>query len=180
MSTAETKRIDGRYIVIPLVIGTAIVGTVFVTIQLSGRGTKETNFLLLSYTAGLRDIEEGRYAGAVKNFTSVIKSGTRPEAYGWRGEAYLRMKKYVLAEADFRKATENDPDLPANHAGLGVALMGQGDTSEAMAEFDKAVELFQRHDVSPPGPVRRTGDDPTEARKLREAAINRAATVRER
>ncbi|MBA3315398.1 MAG: tetratricopeptide repeat protein [Planctomycetota bacterium] len=170
MATAETKRIEGRYVVIPLVVLTAVVASVFLTIQLSGRGAKETNYLLLSYTAGLRDVEEGYYTDAVKNLTPVIKSGTRPEAFGWRGEAFLRMKKYAEAEADFREAIRREPNTPANHAGLGAALVGRNRRAEAIDEFDKAMELLERPDAPQPGTVRRTGDELAEVKKLREAA----------
>ncbi len=174
MATADTKRIDGRYIVIPLVVLTAIVATIFLTIQLSGRGAKETNYLLLSYTAGLRDLEEGYYDDAVKNFTPVIESGTRPDAYGWRGEAYLQMKKYDLAEADFRKAVESDPDDPASYAGLGAALSEQGATKQAIAAFDRAITLYERENAPSPGTVRRTGDDLASVRSLRDQAAKTA------
>jgi len=174
VSTAEPKRIEGRYIVIPLVVLTAIVATVFLTIELSGRGAKETNFLLLSYTAGLRDLEQGYYADAVKNFTPVIQSGTKPEAYGWRGEAFLRMEKYGEAEADFRKAIASKPSDPANHAGRGAALAGQGKETEAIAEFDRAIELYEGAISPSRGTVRRTGDDLAGVRSLRDAV---AATL---
>jgi tetratricopeptide (TPR) repeat protein len=174
VASADTKRIDGRYIVIPLIVLTAIVATIFLTIQLSGRGAKETNFLLLSYTAGLRNLEEGFYPEAVEEFTPVIKSGTRPEAYGWRGEAYLQMKQYELAEADFRKAIESDLDDPVSHAGLGAALAGQGKTNEAIAAFDRAITLYDSGDAPSPGTVRRTGDDLAGVRLLRDEAAKNA------
>ena len=170
MATAESKRIEGRYIVIPLVVLTAIVAVVFLTIEMSGRGAKATNFLLLSYTAGLRDLEQGYYADAVKNFTPVIESGTRPEAYGWRGEAFLKMKKYREAEADFRKAIESNPGNAANHAGLGAALAGLGKRDQAMDAFDGAIRLHETGDASAPtGTVHRTGDDLESVKSLRDA-----------
>jgi tetratricopeptide (TPR) repeat protein len=172
VATADSKRIAGRYIVIPLVVLTAIVAAVFLTIEMSGRGAKEKNFLLLSYTAGLRDLEEGYFADAVKNFTPVIESGSKPEAYGWRGEAFLRMKKYVEAEADFRKAIEHNPKNPANYGGLGAALAGQGKKEAARAEFDHAIALFDGSKAQAPGPVRRTGDDLASVKLLREEAAH--------
>jgi tetratricopeptide (TPR) repeat protein len=172
VATAESKRIDGRYIVIPLVVLTAIIGAVFLTIEMSGRGAKEKNFLLLSYTAGLRDLEEGYYGDAVKNFSSVIKSGSKPEAYGWRGEAFLRMKKYPEAEADFRKAIEHNPKNPANYGGLGAALARQGHKDDALAEFDRAISLYDGSKAQAPGPVRRTGDDLASVKLLREEAAH--------
>lgn len=116
--------------------------------------------MLLSYTAGLRDLDDGFYKDTVKNMTSVIESGMKPEAYGWRGEAYLRLEKFAEAESDFRKAIEHAPHLPANHAGLGAALAGQHRYREALAHFDDAIEMHERPGAPAPESVRRWGDEP--------------------
>jgi tetratricopeptide (TPR) repeat protein len=157
VATAETKRVRGKWFVIPFVAVIAVTTAAFLTIQLSGRGAKARNYLALSYTAGLRDIDEGFYADAVKSLTPVVESGTEPAAYGFRGEAYLRLEKYAEAEADFRKALEREPSLPANHAGLADALASQGKLEEALPHLDAAIELHRRG-APPPGRVRRWGD----------------------
>jgi tetratricopeptide (TPR) repeat protein len=157
VGTDGVKRVGGKRVVIPLVIATVIVAAVFLTIQLSGRGAKSQNYLNLSYTAGLRDLDDGFLADAVKNLTPVVEAGDVPAAAGFRGEAYLRMEKYAEAEADFRRAIEREPNLPANHAGLADALAGQGRREEALEHLDRAIELH-RQGAPPPGRVRRWGD----------------------
>ena len=161
MNSDGTKRVPGRYVVIPLAIGALSLAAVFLTIQLSGRGAKAQNYLNLSYTAGLRDLDEGFYADAVKNLTPVVEAGDVPAAPGFRGEAFLRMEKYPQAEADFRRAIEAEPNLPANHAGLAVALDAQGRHEEALTHLDRAIELHRGQSPAP-GRVRRAGDTLTD------------------
>lgn len=175
MATAQTPRVRGKWFVIAFVAVIAVVTATFLRIQLSGRGAKSRNYLALSYTAGLRDVEEGYYADAVKSLTPVVQAGTEPGAYGFRGEAYLRMDQYPQAEADFRKAVEREPHLPANQAGLGSALAAQGRHAEAVSHFDAALTLFEKSNVRP-ARVRRTGDTADEVRRLRakSAAATRA------
>lgn len=158
VATAETKRVRGKWFVIPFVAVIAATTATFLNIQLSGRGAKERNYLTLSYMAGLRDLDEGFYADAVKSLTPVVESGAEPAAHGFRGEAYLRMEKYAQAEADFRNAVRREPGLPANHAGLADALASQGKLEEALPHLDAAIQLHRRPDAPPPGRVRRSGD----------------------
>lgn len=158
MATDETHRLSGKRIVIPLVIVVTIIGAVFVAIQLSGRGSASRNYLILHYTAGLRDLDGGYYASAVKNLTPVVEADANPNAHGFRGEAFLQMKKFEEAEADFRRAIVRQPDLPANHAGLGIALASQGRAKEARPHLDRAAEMLRESSKTTPGEVRRTGD----------------------
>lgn len=149
---------SGKRIVIPLVIAVSIIGAVFLAIQFSGRGSATRNYLILNYTAGLRDLDGGYYASAVKNLTPVVEADAIPAAHGFRGEAFLQMKKYAEAEADFREAIARQPKLPANHAGLGVALASQGHMTEALPHLKRAAEMLRGSVTAAPGEVRRTGD----------------------
>ncbi len=173
MATAETRRVSGKRFVIAFILVTAVTAAVFLTIQFSGRGAAKRNYVNLSYTAGLRDVEEGYYLDAVKSLTPVVESGAFPAAVGFRGEAFLRMKKFAEAEKDFRTAIEREPGLPANHAGLGAALAAQGRQGEAIGHFDAALGLFDN--APKPGRVPRTGDTADEVRRLRSGAAAHAA-----
>jgi tetratricopeptide (TPR) repeat protein len=53
----------------------------------------------------------------------------------------LQQGKAVVAAAEFRKATETAPDLPAGFVGLGQALMQTGDYQSAIAPLKRALEL---------------------------------------
>lgn len=171
MVTVETRRIAGKWIVVPLVVLMVVTVSVFLTIKLSGKGAAARNYLLLSFTQGLRDLDDGFYADAVKNLTPVVQADANPAAPGMRGEAYLRMKRYGEAEADFRTAVEREPRLPANQAGWGAALAGQGKHAEAIPHYETALKMFTDEAAKPA--VDRTGDTPAEVREL-EAASRRA------
>ena len=56
------------------------------------------------------------------------------------GEA-LQQGKAAVAAAEFRKATEAAPELPAGFVGLGQALMQTGDYQGAIAPLKRALEL---------------------------------------
>ena len=168
MSAGPTKPISGKWIVVPLVVVTVVTLTAFLIIKLSGRGAATRNYLALHQTAGLRDLEEGFYEDAVKNFTPVIEAGAEPSAYGFRGEAYLQMELYDEAEADFRNAVQYEPNLAANHAGLGAALAAQGRREEALREYAKAIKLLEAEEPAKSN-VPRTGDDLDEVIEKRDA-----------
>jgi tetratricopeptide (TPR) repeat protein len=176
VATAGTKRIAGKWIVIPLVAVICVTVAVFLTIKLSGKGAAARNYLMLSFTQGLRDLDDGYYADAVKNLTPAVRADANPAAPGMRGEAYLRMKEYVEAEADFRTAVEREPAVPANQAGWGAALAGQGKHAEAIQHYEAALKLFTGDEAG--HPVDRTGDTPAEVREL-EAASRRAMSATE-
>ena len=53
----------------------------------------------------------------------------------------LNQGKPVVAAAEFRKATDAAPDLPAGFVGLGQALMQAGDYQGAIAPLKRALEL---------------------------------------
>lgn len=162
------RQVPGKWFVILFVPVVALTAATFINIKLSGRGAGKRNYLALSYTAGLRDVDEGYFASAVQNLTPVVDANSEAAAAGFRGEAYLRLKKFAEAEKDFRTAIEREPDLPANHAGLGAALAAQGRHAEALPHYDEALRRFER--APPHGRVRRTGDTSAEVERLRAAS----------
>ncbi len=85
-------------------------------------------------------------AQAIEIFTQVIDSkklGGEWLAYAhyYRGQAYRRTKKYELAIADLIKAGELLPNFPGSYFEKALALHGQQDYKDAIAAFDKAIEL---------------------------------------
>jgi tetratricopeptide (TPR) repeat protein len=155
----ETSRIRGQWVAIGLVVSMIAVVITFSIIRHSGRGAAETNFLLLSYTQGLRDIDQGDYAEAVRHLTPVVESGSNPAAFGWRGEAYLQLGQYAHAEADLREAVRRESENPANHAALAEALARQGRFHEALPHLNRALELLESTPAPPTPSVRRWGDN---------------------
>lgn len=160
--------VAGRYVVIPLVILGVLVGVGLLIVRHQGEGAIETNRLLLSYMQGLRDIDDGYYHSAVENLTPVIEARWRPDAWGFRGEAYLRQEKFQRAESDFRQAVKREPNMAVNHAGLAAALAGQGGYSSALKEIDKAISLFPENQAdAKQKTVPRTGDSLEQLKSLR-------------
>ena len=168
MNTPLRRGIAGKYIVIPLTIVMLIVAVIFMIIRHSGRGAAEENFLLLSYTAGLRDIDDGYYASAIENLTPVVEAGGRPDAWGFRGEAYLQLAEYQKAEADFREAIKREPETAVNYAGLAAALAGQDNFPAALEAIDEAIARFPENLDREGKTVPRTGDSIEELKSARQ------------
>ena len=55
------------------------------------------------------------------------------------GNAYLAQGRLDIAKAKFEKALEQDPDLPAAHAGYGLLLGRLGQNKQAEHHFSKAL-----------------------------------------
>ena len=167
MNIPLRRGIAGKYIVIPLTIVMLVVAVIFMIIRHSGRGAAEENFLLLSYTAGIRDIDDGYYVSAIKNLTPVVEAGGRPDAWGFRGEAYLQLAEYKKAEADFRQAIKREPETAVNYAGLAAALAGQNKFPAALEAIDQAIARFPENADRDEKTVPRTGDSLKELKSHR-------------
>jgi tetratricopeptide (TPR) repeat protein len=63
------------------------------------------------------------------------------DPYYVRGEAYLELKKYPEAVADFTKAIELDPKNVIAYDNRGKAYKALGKTKEAEEDFAKAKAL---------------------------------------
>lgn len=86
------------------------------------------------------------YAEAAEIYTTAIKRSGKLAARHWpllfaRGVAYERMQKWSLAEKDFERALELNPDQPdvANYLAYGWLERGKN-KEEALAMLQKAVE----------------------------------------
>jgi tetratricopeptide (TPR) repeat protein len=73
----------------------------------------------------------------------LLWQGSSPEAVEHlkAGEDALQHGKAAVAAAEFRKATEVAPDLPAGFVGLGQALMQTGDYQSAIGPLKRALNL---------------------------------------
>ncbi len=70
-----------------------------------------------------QQLSGGLYEDAVDGFTACLQSDPLDvEALRGRAIARFQLKQWALAEVDFRKAKEIDPDDPETWVGLGVSL----------------------------------------------------------
>ncbi|NPA31677.1 MAG: tetratricopeptide repeat protein [Chloroflexi bacterium] len=85
----------------------------------------------------------GRPVSAVEDFNKALQFGLADEAsvYINRGLAYFQMDIYDLAEQDFQKALELNPESEAAWFNLGSLYLKQGRDEEALEAFNKVVEL---------------------------------------
>jgi tetratricopeptide (TPR) repeat protein len=86
-----------------------------------------------------------RFEEAVRIATAAIRSGrlTPPRlarAQSLRGAAFLGLKRYRQAHADFEAALAAEPRNPVGLIGRGVALLGLGRPADAFADFDRALK----------------------------------------
>lgn len=72
-------------------------------------------------------------------YTSIEKSDS-PNAHLVLGQAFLGVKAYAQALKEFEQAEKMAPDLEGIHSQEGIAHAGLGDTTKAVADFEKALE----------------------------------------
>ncbi len=90
--------------------------------------------------------KEGKFDDAVATMEqAVAQDQTHDVIYGSLADAYLGAKKFPEAETAYNKALELAPPTSKSigmyHNGLAQALLKQGKTAPAMAEYDKAAQL---------------------------------------
>ena len=73
----------------------------------------------------------------------VSQLNTKPSAatLDALGSDYANRKEYGCAAVAFRDSLKLDPQSPATHYFLGIALLAQGNTPEAMNEFRRSLQL---------------------------------------
>ena len=100
------------------------------------------------YERGLEYQKRGQEEQAIDEFNKAIRIDPQfVKAYRNRGYAYLNTKQYDLAIADNTKATKFDPKDPVARLNLGVAYKLQGNKSEAIANFEKVINLSENPQV---------------------------------
>ncbi len=84
-----------------------------------------------------------RPASAVEDLNQAIQLGLTqdPTVYLNRGQAYFRLDMYDLAEQDFLRALELDPENPAVHFNLGTLYLQTGDEEKAVEHLTRTLEL---------------------------------------
>ena len=91
---------------------------------------------------GHRLMQAGEYELALEAFTrAALDQGLTPEILTSMGSANLGLGRLGQAEDLLRRAVEEEPEWPEAWNNLGVLLMEQGETAEAVRVFERAFAL---------------------------------------
>lgn len=87
--------------------------------------------------------------GGVVDLTKFLDNApkTTPsleDVYTARGEAFLRLREFDKAIADFDQALKYNPRYAIAHSDRGDALLAKNDLKEALISYDKAIEIDER------------------------------------
>lgn len=113
---------------------------IFLFVNLSGCSN---NFKL-----GNSEYSKGNYEKAVEYYSLHLQKHSSPEAYNNRGNAYIDLKKYNEAIADFTKALELKPDYAEAYLNRGTVYDELKKYNEAIADYSKAIELKPDYDLA--------------------------------
>ena len=94
------------------------------------------------FRGGLQEVQNERYAAAVKSFRSAIQlDPSLSEAYLNLGACYERMGDFERGKPFYEKALELEPDNPTLHYLYGTALVRNGQAGAGITRMERAVYL---------------------------------------
>ncbi len=94
-----------------------------------------------SFNMGLEAQKNGNVTEAATYYTAAITSDpTFADAYLNRGSIYFQQEQYSNAEADFKKATELQPEDPLSWSNLGKVYVVINKRDEAISAFQAALD----------------------------------------
>lgn len=108
-----------------------------------GPSPKEQKAAEIHNDLAVEALRGGRPQEALKEYDIALEADPdMPEALLGRGLVYeYGFGKVTEAEADYRHALQVRPAYPEAHNNLGQLLAKSGRTTEALAEFDKALDI---------------------------------------
>ncbi|HLY59932.1 MAG TPA: tetratricopeptide repeat protein [Terriglobia bacterium] len=120
-----------------------------------------------SFLLGSCLLRLGAFKDAIPLIYSSIEKNNSATAHVVLGEAFLGVKAYAQALKEFEEAEKMAPDTEGLYSQIGTARAGLGETSMAIAEFEKALEKnsndFEANYYL--GHLKRLSNDMDEARK---------------
>jgi tetratricopeptide (TPR) repeat protein len=132
------RRRQRRLVLITAAVGAAVAAGVASYSYISSapqRAEKE-------YQDGMRLMGPGKYPDAVVHFTRALSIYQQlPDAYLERGNAYRILGEPDAAIADYRAATDLNPNLAAAHNGIAVIYLERHDFNHALEELNKSITL---------------------------------------
>ena len=96
----------------------------------------QINYLVAQIYARAQNVEK-----VIAHTTASINANASAAAYVLRANAYASQKQFAQSIADFTKAIELNPQVPAIYMERGVAYANSGDFANAMADLDKTIKL---------------------------------------
>ena len=95
---------------------------------------------------GLEQLRDGFFDDAAETFSACLTlQPYDAKALRGRGLAYLQLKKWSLAAADFRVVTELNPDDPENWVDLAVSLGMDNQVYPAIEMFETVLAKYPKH-----------------------------------
>jgi eukaryotic-like serine/threonine-protein kinase len=104
---------------------------------------QEPQFACAWFAIGLCNDRLARHAEAVHGFSTALALWPRPHwlLYFNRGLSYLKQREFALAEADFDKAVQLQPDAAEPYINRALARQGLEKYGEAIDDLTHALEL---------------------------------------
>ncbi|MBX5480953.1 MAG: tetratricopeptide repeat protein [Myxococcaceae bacterium] len=91
-----------------------------------------------AYEEGVRFINAGNYDAAVRSLTEAIQlEPTLAVAFVARGSAYIGLRRYAEAAADYQYANRLEPNLSSPLYGLAEAFRAMGRTADARNYYEQ-------------------------------------------
>ncbi len=84
---------------------------------------------------------DGNYAEAQKAYAKAVKFDPSANNHYSLGQAYLALGQYADSQHEFQQVQVLTPTQPNGEYGMGQVYAKQGDTTQAISAFDKALKL---------------------------------------
>lgn len=142
------------------VLLTALLTVPVLGFQLSSAQSTDLTVLEIQYTQnptlensvllGQAYLNAGRTADAVKAFEEAIRKNYNSyEAHFGLGVALFQLNNLSGAQFEFQQLTAINPNLIQGYYNLGAVYARQGKTTEALAAYQKAIEVGKANSASP-------------------------------
>lgn len=99
----------------------------------------------IRFERGLACNEVFDHHGAIENYTEVLKSHNADFIYNNRANAYLGLKDFDAALADYAEAIRLNPKLGLNRTNRGLLYEKMGEPDKAMAEYEEAIRVDPKY-----------------------------------
>ncbi|HEV2828354.1 MAG TPA: tetratricopeptide repeat protein [Pyrinomonadaceae bacterium] len=143
---AEAKQIYQRLLKMDQAKAKALNTDIEVYLYANNRDLPDDQTIEFLFTFGILSLNEGSFDQALRAFHHVIAMkpahmSTVASAHDYRGNAFLKLKNYDKALAEFREAIRFDPKKPDYRFDLGEAYLAAGKKAEAQKIYQTLQQL---------------------------------------